>query len=67
MGMITFQRMRAKKDEKPSIREAQDDWLDGLTVKELKEYAASNGIDFGAAKKKDEILAVIREAQDEGK
>lgn len=30
-----------------------------MTIQELKEYAAENGIDLGDAKKRDEILEII--------
>lgn len=35
---------------------------DEMTVKQLKAYAASNGIDLGAATKRDDILAAITAA-----
>ncbi|MDQ0269944.1 hypothetical protein [Cytobacillus purgationiresistens] len=34
--------------------------LDSMTVTELKEYSAENNINLGEAKKKEEILAVIK-------
>lgn len=37
--------------------------VDKMTVEELKAYAAENGIDLGDAKKKDEIIAVIKNQQ----
>lgn len=37
--------------------------LKKMTVDELKEYAANNGIDLGEATKKAEILAVIQAAE----
>jgi hypothetical protein len=40
----------------------EPDILDGMTVAQLKEFAADNGIDLGDAKKKADILAVIKNA-----
>lgn len=37
--------------------------LEDLNVAELKKYAKDNEIDLGEATKKDDILAVIQEAQ----
>lgn len=37
--------------------------LDGMTVAQLKEYAASNGISLGGATKKADILAAIEAAE----
>lgn len=38
----------------------QADSLDGMTVLELKAYAKQNGIELGDARKKNDILNVIR-------
>lgn len=38
--------------------------LDGMTVKQLKEYAKEHGIDLGDATKKLDIIAVILNAED---
>lgn len=38
----------------------QADALDGMTVLELKAYAKQNGIELGDARKKNDILNVIR-------
>lgn len=40
------------------------DPLDEMTMPELKAYAEAHGIDLGAAKKKAEVLAAIKTAQD---
>lgn len=40
--------------------EADHDDLDALTVNDLKATAASEGVDLGAATKKDDIIAAIR-------
>ena len=42
----------------------QADPLDEMTMPELKAYAEAHGIDLGAAKKKAEVLAAIKTAQD---
>ena len=42
----------------------QEEPLDEMTVNELKAYAEAHGIDLGEAKKKAEILAAIKTAQD---
>lgn len=39
--------------------------LDNMKADELKAYAADKGIELGEAKKKDDILAVIKEAEAE--
>lgn len=39
--------------------------LEKMTVAELEEYATRNDIDLGTAKKKEEILAVIKQAGEE--
>lgn len=44
-----------------AVTEKTDD-LSGMTVAQLKQYAAEKGIDLGDASKKEEILAVL--AQD---
>lgn len=36
--------------------------LDGLTLSQLREYAAENGIDLGSATRKADVLAVIQAA-----
>lgn len=38
--------------------------LDSMTVAEMKEYAEANNIDIGEAKKKADILAVIKAAME---
>lgn len=48
---------------KPDQVEVQADPLKKMTVDELKEYAATNGIDLGEATKKADILAAIQAAE----
>lgn len=46
--------------------EAEEETADGfeeMSVADLKAYAQINGIDIGSAKKKEDILAAIREAE----
>lgn len=38
---------------------------DKMSIPNLKEYAKENGIELGAAKKRDEILAIIAAAENE--
>lgn len=45
----------------PEQQEQEVDFSD-MTVAELKEYAASNGIDLGDARKKADILETIKKA-----
>lgn len=55
-----------KEQEQPEQeREDQEEIaiLDGMTVAQLKAYAKENGIDLGEAKKKADILAVIKNAK----
>lgn len=40
--------------------ESQDDGLDDLTIKELRDHASKNGIDLGTATKHAEIVQTIR-------
>ena len=47
----------------PDQVEVQADPLKKMTVDELKEYAATNGIDLGEATKKADILAAIQAAE----
>lgn len=42
------------------------DSIDNLKVPELKQFAADNGIDLGAATKKADILAIIQAAGNGG-
>ncbi|WP_028988037.1 hypothetical protein [Thermicanus aegyptius] len=71
MGLAAFNRQRRElaakvrekeKSEKPVSKPAPvgglNDFND-MTVAELKQYAADNGIDLGGATKKGDILAVI--------
>lgn len=37
--------------------------LEKMNATELKAYAAENGVDISSAKNKDEILAILQEAQ----
>lgn len=39
------------------------DVLDGLTVEQLTAYAADNGLDVGAARKKADVIDAIRAAE----
>ena len=50
-------------DGEPDQVEVQADPLKKMTVDELKEYAATNGIDLGEATKKADILAAIQAAE----
>ena len=52
--------------EEPEQEATGFDILDGMTVAELKEFAESNEIDLGNAKKKAEILAAIKDAIRDG-
>lgn len=45
----------------PLIKKAEG--IETMTVEQLKEYAAANGIDLGDANKKAEIVAKIKEAE----
>ena len=47
----------------PDQVEGQTDPMKKMTVDELKEYAAQNGIDLGEATKKADILAAIQAAE----
>lgn len=43
----------------------EEDEMDGMTVNELRAYAANVGIDLGKAIKKSDIIAIIRKAEAE--
>ena len=45
-----------------TVGDENTDELDGMTIDELKEYAAEAGIDLRGKSKKAEILSAIREA-----
>lgn len=49
-------------EEVQEAQEAPD--LDSMTIAELKEYAEANGINLGDAKKKADILAVLKGRED---
>ena len=49
--------------ERETEEQKEPDILDGMTAAQLKEFAADNGIDLGNAKKKADILAVIKNAR----
>ena len=49
---------------KPDGSNDDADSLDSMTVAEMKEYAEANDIDLGEAKKKADILAVIKAAME---
>lgn len=51
-----------QQEEEPE--QPQEEPLDEMKVPELKAYAETHGIDLGEAKKKAEILAAIKTAQD---
>lgn len=53
----------AARDETGAREADEEDALASLSVEELKAYAELNGIDLSGAKKKAEILALIREAE----
>lgn len=52
-----------KADDENTEQENADDELAGMTVDELKEYAAEAGIDLKGKTKKADILAAIREEE----
>jgi|GEM_PF-2351783 len=60
MSATAFQRMRREAALKAALAETAD--LEGMTVKQLTEYAANAGIDLGAATKKADILKAIQDA-----
>lgn len=49
-------------DGKPGGAKNTGTGLAAMTVDQLKEYAAENGVDLGDAKKKDDIIAAIYQA-----
>lgn len=69
MGLTGFQRRRRELAAKEAAaREAAEKeaaskskTIDEMTVPELKQYATDNEIDLGAAKKKADILEIIRD------
>lgn len=72
MSLLGFQRRRRELAAKEAAeREAaekaavEEKPLDKMTVDELKQYAADNGIDLGDATKKADILAAIKSESDE--
>lgn len=54
-----------KQEQEDQEQEGQEepDIIDSMTVAQLKEFAKENGIDIGEAKKKADILEVIRNAR----
>ncbi len=66
-----FQRRRRElaaklADEEATKKTTEIKTIDEMTVAELKQYAAENGIDLGTATKKSDILATIQAAQNDG-
>lgn len=60
MSATAFQRKRREIAAREAAEKTKAEKpLEKMTVKELKEYAKSNGIELGEASKKDEILAVL--------
>lgn len=55
----------AYQEQQEQEDQEQEDALSEMTVAEMKEYAKENGIDLGEAKKKAEILEVLRNAIDQ--
>ncbi len=57
----------AKRKVKPKVSQQQQqsepasDGLDGLTIEELRKFAAEEEVDLGDAKKKEDIIEAIRE------
>lgn len=51
------EQQKGQTEDEPEQPEQPD--FDGMTISELKEYAAEKGIDLGTAKKKAEIIEAI--------
>ena len=54
----------ADPDKEAGPEETETDSLEDMSLSDLKDYAQLNGIELGKAKKKDDILSVIREAEE---
>lgn len=60
---IAEEHVKGIQDFAEVLEEKEEKSLDQMTVLELKEYAKAQGVDLGKASKKEEILAVLQEAE----
>ncbi len=60
MDSISVHQEQQQEREEQEQQQEREDFLSEMTVAEMKDYARENGIDLGEAKKKAEILEVIK-------